>query len=133
MIKLTVKFLCISALLFSFIVIAGCGGSAVNNTPANNAKKETPKTDAPKTEAPKTDAPAGDKVGVAECDEYLEKLEACLTGAPEAARPGIKSSLETTRKQWKDAAANPQTKAGLATGCKAAMDAAKQSYSYCKW
>lgn len=137
MIKLTLKFLCISALLFSFIAIAGCGGGSqpVDNKAPNTAKNETPKTEAPKTEAPKTEAPAGEKVGVAECDEYLDKLEACITGGtvPEASRSMIKSSLDTNRKQWKDLAANPQTKPSLTTACKTALDTAKKSYTYCKW
>jgi hypothetical protein len=78
-------------------------------------------------------AGSGDKVGVAECDEYIAKLEACMSSAPEASRGMIKTNLDTMRKQWKDAAATPQGKSGLAVGCKTALDTAKQSYSYCKW
>ncbi|MEZ5428924.1 MAG: hypothetical protein R2747_21945 [Pyrinomonadaceae bacterium] len=82
-----------------------------------------------KSDADKT-ASTGDKIGVAECDEYLEKVEACIMGkVPEAARTPFKSSMEQTRKSWKDLAANPQTKGTLATACKTALDNAKKSFS----
>jgi len=35
----------------------------------------------------------------------------------------MKSSLATQKAAWTEAAKNPQAKAGLATGCKAALDA----------
>ena len=102
-------------MLCSLIVFAACSST----TPTNGTNNAV--------------VVSGDKIGVAECDEYIAKLEACLSGAPEASKGMIKSNLDTMKKQWKDAAATPQGKAGLATGCKAALDAAKQSYSYCKW
>ena len=76
---------------------------------------------------------SGDSVGVAECDEYIAKLDACMSKVPEAQRAMVKTNLDTMRKTWKEAASTPQGKAGLTTGCKAALDAAKQSYSYCAW
>ena len=79
---------------------------------------------------------SGDKIGVAECDEYIQKYEACINSkVPESMRATVKGSLDTARKMWKDAAATPQGKAGLATACKQALETAKTSMgSYgCSW
>ena len=122
------------------MIFAGCGGAGTN-TASNTAKSNTAantsttsNSDAPKTDAP----PAGDSVGVAECDEYIKKYEACLTKitakAPQAAAP-LKTAFEQLRDGWKKAAATPQGKAGLAAGCKQALESAKAStgpYS-CEW
>jgi hypothetical protein len=81
-------------------------------------------------------APNKDKIGVAECDQYLEKYEACVKGkVPEAARAPMQSSIEQMRQSWKDVAAHPQAKTTLAAGCKQAQEAAKQTMSAygCAW
>jgi hypothetical protein len=75
-----------------------------------------------------TVAAAGD-IGVAECDEYIQKMSECSTKmAPEAAGP-MKESMETMKKAWKDAASTPEGKTALASGCKQALDAAKSAYA----
>jgi hypothetical protein len=119
MMRLNGNFLLIAVLLCGVFVFAGCGGSATTTPTSTTASTST-----------------GDKIGVPECDEYIEKVEACLNSkVPEAQRGVFKSSFETVRKQWKETAANPQAKAGLATGCKQALDIAKQTYSSfsCTW
>lgn len=138
--NLSVKFFTMTALLCGIFFLANCGGGATNtattNKPADAPKNDAPKTDAPKTDAPKTETTSGDSVGVPECDEYIKKYEACVNSkVPEAQRGAFKSSFETMRKSWKDAAANPQGKAALATGCKQALDQAKQTFSSysCEW
>lgn len=86
-----------------------------------------------KTAPAGTTAPApaaGDSVGVAECDQYLAAYESCLKDkVPAAARDMMRSSFETTRASWRQAAATAEGRAGLATACKAARDAARQSMS----
>lgn len=106
----------------------------VNTKPANTTADAKPpmKTD----EVANSDAPKGDKIGVPECDEYIAKYEACVTGkVPEAQRAVFNSSMESMRKGWKNAATNPQAKAALAGGCKQALTTAKQSMSAfsCDW
>lgn len=141
--KINKKAFLIVALIAGTIGFTNCGSSNTTTTGNNsntavvtNSKPAT-NTEIPKnTEVAKTDAPAGDKIGVPECDEYIEKYEACLNSkVPEAQRTMFKSSFETMRKTWKDAAANPQAKAALATGCRQATENAKQAmgaYS-CNW
>jgi hypothetical protein len=112
--------------------LSACGGSssttsntAVNSsTSAANAATSTNSA----TQTASTSSASGNKVGVPECDDYLEKYESCLNAkVPEAARASLRASFETTRKSWRDAASTPQGKAGLAQACKAARDAAKQA------
>jgi hypothetical protein len=98
------------------IGLMGCGGAKT----ADNTKT----------------ASTGDKIGVAECDEYIEKYEACLNEkVPEAQKATFKSSLDTMRKSWKDAASTPAGKDAMKTGCKSALDQAKTSMASfgCKW
>jgi len=95
-----------------------------------------------KTEEVKTDAdkPAeggggGDKIGVPECDEYIEKYSKCINDKmPEASRQQMKDAMDQSAKAWKEAAAGPG-KDSLAAGCKAALDAAKQATASmgCEW
>src|ERR1051325_4761821 len=92
------------ALLFSLCLFAGalmlaCGGGSDNTANTGGATA------------------SGDKIGVAECDEYIQKVEACLTAkVPENMRGTYKSSLDTMRTTWKKAAETPQGKAPLAKG-----------------
>ena len=96
------------------------------------AKKEETTT----TTTTTTAAPEGGRTGVPECDDYITKYEKCISGkVPEMARGALKTAFETTVEEWKKAAATPEGKAGLAQGCKMAMDAAKQSMAAygCEW
>jgi hypothetical protein len=78
--------------------------------------------------AGETKTASGDSVGVAECDQYLAAYESCLKDkVPAAARDMMRSSFETTRASWRQAAATPEGRAGLATACKTARDTARQA------
>lgn len=113
------------------LLLAACGGSDSSNNASNatGANKTATTTSTPSTTTTSTPAsttPAsGDKVGVAECDDYLAKYEACLSKVPEAARAQYQQSFAQVRKSWRDIAATPQGKAGLAQACKMATDQAK--------
>jgi hypothetical protein len=81
-------------------------------------------------------AATASEFGVPECDDYLTKYLACIDSkVPEAARATVRQSLDQTKAQWQQAAATPEGKAGLATGCKAASDAAKTAMAAygCTW
>jgi hypothetical protein len=69
----------------------------------------------------------GDKIGIAECDEYIEKYGACIDAkAPEATKAAMQDAFKKTVDTWKQAAAGPG-KDALAQGCKAALDAVKKT------
>jgi hypothetical protein len=75
-------------------------------------------------------------IGVAECDEYVNKYEKCVTeNAPVASRAQLKQNVDAMRSSWQQAAAKPAAAAGLAQGCKQALATAKTALaSYgCNW
>jgi hypothetical protein len=68
------------------------------------------------------------EIGVPECDSFIKAYEACVKDkVPAMVRPTFDSTLATWRKTWKEQAANPQTKAAMATACKQAQEQAKTS------
>jgi hypothetical protein len=141
MMKLNKKAFLTVALLGATLGLTNCSSTPTNTatittTNTGNTAVVNGKATNVANDVVKTDAPAGDKIGVPECDDYIAKYEACVNGkVPEAQRAVFKSSFDTMRKTWKDAAATPQGKAGLATGCKQALESAKQSMNAfsCNW
>lgn len=66
--------------------------------------------------------------GIAACDEFLTKYDACVgSKIPEAQRATFKTQIDQTRKAWVDMAKNPTTKATMESTCKQTMDATKAS------
>ena len=113
-------FLLAASLVCGSLATAACSSGAAGDSSKSSA--------APKAAAPGGTAAAADSTGVAECDQYLAAYETCLKDkVPAAARDMMKSSFESTRASWRQAAATPEGRAGLATTCKAARDAARQS------
>lgn len=98
-------------------------------TPAPATAPATPPPAAAPAAAPAATAPVtADSVGVPECDNYITKYVACVSGkVPEASRAQLQASLDQMRAAWKQAAATPDGKASLAQACTAANDAAKSS------
>ena len=129
------------------LLLTACGSdtSTTNssNATASNQTATTTTTTTTSTPATTTSSPAststpattttttassGDKIGVPECDDFITKYEACITGkVPEAARAQFNSTLKQWRDSWRQAAATPQGKAGLAQGCKMSAEQARQS------
>lgn len=106
--------------------LAACGGRQESTAPAKPAGTTTTTT---------TTA-AVSEFGVPECDEYMTKYLACIDSkVPEAARAMVRQQLDATKAQWKQAASTPEGKQGLAMGCKAATEAAKQAMQAygCTW
>lgn len=94
-------------------------------TPGDDA---APVADAPAIEAP--GAATTDTVeagaGVAECDQYLEKVYACVSDkVPEAQRDLMKRGIEQSKANW----AAVTDKTALAAQCKTAMDQARTAYA----
>lgn len=64
--------------------------------------------------------------GVAECDQYLEKVYACIRDkVPAAQREMMEQGIEQSKAGWSAVA----DKAELANQCKAAMDQARTAYT----
>jgi hypothetical protein len=113
----------LAAVALACLAAAACSGGGSEKTPPASAAAQPPATTAAAA------APAGAaEFGVPECDEYINKYLACIDSkVPEAGRAMARQSLDQTKAQWKQVAATPGGKAGLATGCKAATDAARTS------
>jgi hypothetical protein len=66
------------------------------------------------------------QTGVASCDDFLKKYEACLASkVPAAQRATFQTQFDQTKKAWSDLAKNPSTKAGLEGACKQMSDQMK--------
>ena len=127
--------------LLGAAVLIGCSTTENSNTTtANNSNSASGSTTTTTTAStPATTAPAassGDKIGVPECDDFIAKYEACVSGkVPEMARAQYQTMLKQWRDSWKQLAANPQTRGTLASACKQAreqQEAALKSFG-CTW
>ena len=75
---------------------------------------------------------SADAIGIAECDDYLKKVESCMGKMPAEGKTAMESAMKTNRDAWKEAAKNSAGKDALKTGCKAALDAFAASNPTCK-
>ena len=103
------------------------------SVPATQEAKPEPKE---KVEQVKEEREGSDeKVGVKECDEYIDKFVACMEQQPEANRQNMKAGFESTRQAWRAAAGTEETRKELATACRTALAGARRSPATkkCKW
>jgi hypothetical protein len=109
-------------LLIGLLVLA-CGKQETNR----NAAATAPATATPAANANTTTA-AAEKVGVAECDNFITAYETCVSSkVPEASRAQLRNAVTTWRTQWKKLADNPQTRGTLAAACKTQLEATRTS------
>jgi hypothetical protein len=105
--------------------------------------KADEKKDEEKAEEKKEDEAAGDdeggggadKIGVAECDEFLEKYMKCIDEKmPEAARDATREAMQTSLDAWKAAAEGPG-KDTLADTCTQMLETTKKATEAfnCEW
>lgn len=143
--KLNLTVVLAAAALSGALLIGGCARQTTPNVEATNKSTTVTKnqtantagTEKTTTETTKTET-AGDSVGVAECDEYIKKYEACLTkiaASSPAVQGPLKQAFEAQRAGFKSAASTAQGKATLASTCKQAIATAKASTSAyaCEW
>jgi len=120
-------------------ILVGCSGAVTPSAPPTvtiAAPQPAPEPEAtepppaPVVNVPKRPNPtvaAGDVIGVPECDAYLARFAICLSKMPPPTHEAVKEALARTRQAWAQAAATPVNRAGLATGCRAALDALAQN------
>src|SRR5437762_5393719 len=122
------KLLSLTLCILVALVLVGCNKESMegNANLASNANKPAAKAASPMM-APSPAAMA-EKIGVPECDDFIAKYDACVTGhVPEAARAQYKATIDQWRSSWHKLAANPQTKTTLAAACKTAAAQARTS------
>ena len=64
--------------------------------------------------------------GVAECDTFLSRYEACMTKVPEEARGGMQTAVASWRGTWKSMAASPTTRGQLQAICQSTADSIRE-------
>jgi hypothetical protein len=69
-----------------------------------------------------TPGAASDVTGVAECDEYVQKMEACLSKIPPESKASLEAGFKQAREGWKEQATSAAGKEGLKGTCKTALD-----------
>jgi hypothetical protein len=110
-------FLLIACILIGLLVLA-CGAPTNRNAAA------------PSTVS------AGEKVGIAECDNFIAAYETCVNSkVEESARANVRASVARLRADWKKMANDPQMRATLAAHCKAQREttmATMKAYN-CAW
>ena len=127
-------FLFMVCVLIGLLVLA-CGAPTNKNgaAPSTAAPASSPVTTTNRNDNSTT---VGDKVGIAECDNFITAYETCVSSkVPEAARASLKASVATWRTEWKKLADNPQTRGTLAAHCKTQREttmAAMKAYN-CAW
>jgi hypothetical protein len=135
------KRIAFAALALTTVILSGCGDTQPPDAPvaptAVTAPAVAPAPAVEPTAVPAAmpadeakNALAGELTGIANCDEYLNKYSACLTGvAGQTAETiaAMKIGLDATRAQWKTMSSNPQTAAALETACKASLDSLPQT------
>ena len=133
----------IALVLGGIFTLTNCGSATTTNTTVNKANTGNTAVvvnsqNVNTTTIAKTDVAANGKIGIPECDDYVEKFEACVNNkVPEGQRANFMSSFNSMRQSWKAIAVadNPQAKAALAAGCKQSMEASKKTMSSfaCAW
>ena len=114
-------------LSFAALAMVGCKKEG-EMAPATETKKEPMMAEEAKKDTPaEAAAPSGGEIGIAECDEYVTKMRACLEKMPAEAKAATQQGFEQSITAWKQAASNEAAKAGLASGCKSALDALAQN------
>jgi hypothetical protein len=115
-------------------ILIGCSKTETSNS--NMAMNNSNKGMTTQTNTGTMTPSSGEKIGIAECDDFIAKYEACVSGkVPEAARASYQTALKQWRESWKKLAENPQTRGTLAAACKQAreqQEAALKSYG-CTW
>ncbi len=123
-----------AVLLIGTIGFANCSSTSTTTTDNTNTAVVNTNPATPTPEVIRVEA--GEKIGIPECDEYIEKYQACINNkVPEWQRKAFKTSFEAIREGWRASAANPQTRPALGPSCKLAIETAKKStgaYS-CDW
>jgi hypothetical protein len=132
------KFFLLMVCILTGLLVLACGAPTNRNADAPSTATSPVPAGTPVVTTNRNDntSTGGDKVGIAECDNFITAYEACVSGkVPEAARANLRASVATWRTEWKKLADNPQTRGSLAAACQRQREAtitAMKTYN-CAW
>jgi hypothetical protein len=93
------------------ILLAGCSRTSEHNSPTANANRSAATSSS-------SAATSAEKIGVAECDEFIAKYQTCITDhIPEAQKTQYRENIDAWQKSWRQLA-NQTAKETLAMTCK---------------
>jgi hypothetical protein len=131
------KFFILMVCILTGLLVLACGSSTNRNAAAPSTATSPAPAGTPSTTTNRNaNSAAVEKVGIAECDNFINAYETCVSSkVPAAAQANLKAAVTTWRTQWKKLADNPQTRSTLAAACKTQRDATiTQMKAYnCTW
>lgn len=104
-------------------IVAAITACSKQETPTAASPASTPATAAPSpaaAPAPSTSTSTASAELPKECQEYLDKVNACIGKQSGPSADAVKASMDQTKAAWSSYGANP---AQLGAACKAASDA----------
>src|SRR5690242_2547953 len=131
------KFFLLMVCILAGLLVLACGSSTNRNAAAPSTATSPAPAGTPSTTTNRNNNSAAvEKVGIAECDTFINAYETCVSSkVPAAAQANLKAAVTTWRTQWKKLADNPQTRGTLAAACKTQREAtmtAMKAYN-CTW
>lgn len=131
------KFFLLMACILTGLLVLACGSGTNRNATVPSTATSPAPAGTPSTTTNRNDNTAkGEAVGIAECDNFINAYETCVSSkVPAAAQANLRASVATWRTQWKKLADNPQTRGTLAAACKSQREAtmtAMKAYN-CTW
>lgn len=97
--------------------LAGCSKSATSNKTSPSANTNSSASPANK-----------EKVGIAECDDFIAKYEACISSSvPEAQKRQHQENIDALRNSWRQLAVSTGAKDTLTLMCKRQVVQARDS------
>ncbi|NUP07059.1 MAG: hypothetical protein HOW73_13475 [Polyangiaceae bacterium] len=102
-----------AVVLLATACLAGCG----------NTSTTSGTTSATATGTVSAAPSATGAIGVAECDEYITRVRACIATAPAEEREQRTKSVDDIEKTWKSQAASAVSREQMLTACKSSLKA----------
>jgi len=73
-----------------------------------------------------TNSATDERIGVIQCDQYLQKISACIRQVPAGQRAILTAQARATFATWKEAATHPQHRETLPQACAVTTDLARE-------
>jgi hypothetical protein len=77
-------------------------------------------------------ASGGGGTGIAECDQWISKMQDCLGKMDPTAKAAAQPAFDATKSSWTQAAKDPNGKAALQASCKQMLDGFASQNPQCK-